>query len=317
MNLLHRSLGQSDLQITPIGIGTAPIGSISTWRIYWGPQDEQQAIRALEVALDLGVNWIDTAPFYGWGRAEELVGKVLRGKRDRVYVFTKCGTLRDKRGEYENLAPESIRQEVEASLRRLQTDYLDLYQFHDPDPLTPMTTSWEAMQQLIREGKVRYAGLSNHPASLMEQAMTIAPITSTQEQYSLLHRSIEHELLPFARQHQIGVLAWSPLASGFLTDDFTLEKLDPADFRRKHPYAQEPAWSKLRSIRQHLQTIAQDHHQTLVSLAMAWVLNTAGITGAMMGIRAEQEARSMMDGASWKLTAQEVQAIDHVLANWP
>ena len=317
MNLTTRTLGQSDLNITPVGIGTAPIGSTSRWRIYWGPQDENQAIRAIEEALDLGVNWIDTAPFYGWGRAEEIVGKALRGKRARVYLFTKCGTLRDERGEYENLTPNSIRREVEASLRRLQTDYIDLYQFHDPDPHTPVATSWEAMQRLIQEGKVRYAGLSNHTVDLMQQAMTVAPITSNQHQYSLLHRSIEHDILPFSKLHHIGVLAWSPLASGFLTDDFRLENLDQEDFRRRHPYAQEPAWSKLRNIRQKLQAIAQDHQQTLVNLAVAWVLNNPSITGAIMGIRNEQEARSMVGGAHWKLTAQEVQVIEHLVADWP
>ncbi len=317
MHLIPRILGQSELRITPVGVGTAPIGSTPNWRIYWGPQDEQQAIRAIEAAVDLGVNWIDTAPFYGWGRAEELVGKALRGKRTSVYLFTKCGTVRDERGEYENLTPQSIRREVEASLRRLQTDYLDLYQFHDPDPLTPMSTSWEAMQQLIREGKVRYAGLSNHSIDLMQQAMAIAPITSNQHQYSLLHRSIEQEILPFSKLHHIGVLAWSPLASGFLTDDFTLEKLDPQDFRQRHPYAQEPAWSRLRAIRTSLQAFAQDHHQTLVNLAIAWVLTNPSITGAIIGIRNEQEARTMMSGADWKLTAQEVQTIEHLVADWP
>lgn len=317
MHLMPRTLGQSDLKITPVGIGTAPIGSTSSWRIYWGPQDEQQAIRAIEAAVDLGVNWIDTAPFYGWGRAEKIVGKAVRGKRASVYLFTKCGTVRDAQGESENLTPQSIRQEVEASLRRLQTDYIDLYQFHDPDPQTPMSTSWEAMQRLIQEGKVRYAGLSNHSTDLMRQAMTIAPITSNQHQYSLLHRSIEGEILPFSQRHHIGVLAWSPLASGFLTDGFALEKLDPEDFRRQHPYAQEPAWSKLKTIRRHLQTMAHDHHQSLVNLALAWVLNHPGITGAIMGIRNEQEARSMVGGAHWKLTDQEVQAIEQLIADWP
>lgn len=317
MRLIPRTLGHSDLQITPVGIGTAPIGSTANWRIYWGPQDEQQAIRAIEAAIDLGVNWIDTAPFYGWGRAEELVGKAVRRKRARVYLFTKCGTVRDEQGEHENLTPESIRREVEASLRRLHTDYIDLYQFHDPDPLTPMSASWEAMQCLIREGKVRYAGLSNHPMDLMQQAMAIAPITSLQHQYSLLHRSIEQEILPFSKLHQMGVLAWSPLASGFLTDDFTLEKLDPQDFRRRHPYAQEPTWSKLRAIRQRLQAFVQEHHQTLVNLAIAWVLNHPSITGAILGIRTEQEARRMLGGGDWALTPQVVQTIEQLVADWP
>ncbi len=225
MNLATRRLGSSDLEITRVGIGTAPIGSTPSWGIYWGPQNESQAIRAIEVALELGVNWIDTAPFYGWGRAEQIVGKALRGKRDSVYIFTKCGTLRDEQGGWrEDLTPASIRREVEASLRNLQTDHIDLYQFHELDPHTPIEESWAAMQTLIQEGKVRCGGLSNHTPDLMERAMTIAPITSNQDQYSMLHRAIERDVLPYSQQHNIGVLAWSPLASGFLTDGFDLPR---------------------------------------------------------------------------------------------
>src|ERR1700730_8199907 len=179
MQLATRKLGQSALEITSVGIGTAPIGSTASWKIYWGPQSESEAIRAIETAIDLGVNWIDTAPFYGWGRAEQLVGKALQGKRDKIYIFTKCGTLRDEQGRArEDLSPTNIRREVESSLRNLQTDYIDLYQFHDPDPHTPIEESWAAMQTLIQEGKVRYAVLSNHTLDLMERAMTVAPITS-------------------------------------------------------------------------------------------------------------------------------------------
>jgi aryl-alcohol dehydrogenase-like predicted oxidoreductase len=172
------------------------------------------------------------------------------------------------------------------------------------------------MQTLLQEGKVRYAGLSNHPTELMQRAVAIAPITSNQHQYSLLHRSIEHTVLPFSEQHQIGMLAWSPLASGFLTDNFALENLDPQDFRRRHPFAQEPALSTLKGIRRQLQTIAQDHQRTLVDLAIAWVLSHPGITGAIMGIRSEQEAMTMADGANWQLTDQEIQAIEQTLELW-
>ncbi len=207
MGLETRRLGQSDLEITRVGIGTAPIGSTPDWRIYWGHQDENAAIRAIEAAIDLGVNWIDTAPFYGWGRAEQIVGKALQGKREKAYIFTKCGTLRDEQGvESENLTPASIRREVEASLRNLRTDYIDLYQFHDPDPHTPIEESWSVMQSLIAEGKVRFGGLSNHTVDLMERALSVASITSNQHQYNILYRGIEHDVLPFSLHHNIGVL---------------------------------------------------------------------------------------------------------------
>lgn len=317
MKLATARLGQSELEITRVGIGTAPIGSTPGWSIYWGLQSEREAMRAIDTALDLGVNWIDTAPFYGWGQAEQIVGKTLRNKRNRAFIFTKCGTLPTSDGRWrEDLSPASIRREVEASLRNLQTDYIDLYQFHDPDPLTPIEESWATMQMLIQEGKVRYAGLSNHTIELMQRAMTVGSITSNQHQYHLLERSIEHDVLPFSRQHGIGVLAWSPRASGFLVDGFDLQSLDSQDFRRRHPYAQEPASTKLLRVRTMLLDIAHKNNKRLIDLTIAWVLRDPTLVGAIIGIRNEQEAREMMDGLDWKLTEHEIQAIEDALAIW-
>ena len=317
MKLETCRLGQSDLEITRIGIGTAPVGSTPDWRIYWGFQDESESIRTIEAALDLGVNWIDTAPFYGWGNAERIVGKALQGKRDKVYIFNKCGTLQNGQGgEMEDLSPSSIRREVETSLRNLKTDYIDLYQFHDPDPNTPIEESWAAMQSLIKEGKVRYGGLSNHTIDLMERAMSVAPVISNQHQYNLLNREIEHDVLPFSQQHGIGVLCWSPLASGFLADGFDLDKLDPNDFRRTRPYAQEPTFTRLKELRAVLQQIAQDHNKTMAQLAIAWVLRQKSVTGAINGIRSPHEAMSMPGCLDWKLTDQELQTIEDALALW-
>jgi aryl-alcohol dehydrogenase-like predicted oxidoreductase len=202
------------------------------------------------------------------------------------------------------------------SLRRLQTDYIDLYQFHDPDPETPIEESWAAMQALIQEGKVRYGGLSNHPVALIERAHTLAPVTSTQENYSLLHRRIERDVLPFSAQHSIGVLAWSPLESGFLTDGFDLDSLDQADFRRRRPFGQEPAASKLKQLRSMLTEIAADHQKTLVDLAIAWVLRQPALRGAIMGIRSQEEARKMAGGVGWQLTAEELHTIEQALERW-
>ena len=317
MQQITRRLGQSDLAITKVGIGTAPIGSTSDWSIYWGPQDEAEAVRAIETAIDLGVNWIDTAPFYGWGRAEQIVGRATRGKRDKVYIFTKCGTLRDERGElYESLKPESIRREVETSLRNLQTDYIDLYQFHDPDPHTPIEESWAALQTLIQEGKVRCGGLSNHPIALMERVLALGSITSNQHQYNLLHREIEHDVLPFSQEHSIGVLCWSPLASGFLVDSFDLDALDPRDFRRTRPFAQEPTYSRLVQLRTTLQSIARGHNRTMRELAIAWILRQPAVTGAIIGIRSAREAEQMLSGCDWIFTDEEIAAIEQALSHW-
>jgi aryl-alcohol dehydrogenase-like predicted oxidoreductase len=317
MQLARARLGHSDLEITRVGVGTAPIGSTPEWRINWGPQDEGDAIRAIQTAVDAGVNWIDTAPFYGWGRAERLVGEALAGRREQVYLFTKCGTMRDDGGGWhDDLSPASIRREIEASLRHLRTDHVDLYQFHDPDPAMPIERSWGTMQELIAEGKVRWGGLSNHPPELVARALTVGPVAALQEQYSLLHREIERDVLPFAERHDVGVLAWSPLASGFLTDGFRLERLDPQDFRRRHPFAQEPAYARLVRVRAGLSAIASARGRTLAELAIAWVLRMPALTGAIMGIRNAHEARAMTAALDWRLSDEEVRAIEQVLTGW-
>jgi aryl-alcohol dehydrogenase-like predicted oxidoreductase len=317
MTLQTRTLGRSDLRITPVGIGTAPIGSSPAWRIYWGPQDARETIHAIQAALDLGVNWIDTAPFYGWGRAEELIGQAVQRKRDQVLLFTKCGTLPDGHGGWvECLTPASIRQEVAASLRRLQTDYIDLLQLHDPDPRTPIEDSWHEVQRLIQAGTVRYAGLSNHAPDLMARAERLAPIIAIQHQYNLLHHAVETDVLPYALRHAIGFLAWSPLASGFLTDSFDPATLDPQDFRRQHPYAETQTYGKLATLRATLQRIAVARGKTLVDLALAWLLTRPGVTAAIVGIRSTREAAAMLGSLDWQLTDEELTLIQQAIAGW-
>jgi aryl-alcohol dehydrogenase-like predicted oxidoreductase len=278
-----RRLGTSDLEITPVGVGTAPIGSRpGEWWVNWGTQDEGDAIRAIHAALDAGVNWIDTAPFYGWGRAEEIVGRALRG-RDDALVFTKCGTFRRENGDDTmDLRPESIRADVEASLRRLGRDRVDLLQPHDRDPRVPVEETWGAVLELVAEGKVRHGGLSNHRADEIERALAVGPVASLQHQYSYLARDVEEEILPLARARRLGVIVWAPLASGFLTDEFDVEALEPGDFRRTHAFAQldlDSARSELRAL-----------GGTATAGALRWVLSNSAVTGAIVGVRNEQEA---------------------------
>jgi aryl-alcohol dehydrogenase-like predicted oxidoreductase len=314
MNVSKRRLGNSELSITPVGIGTAPIGSTPDWSIYWGPQDERDAIRAIDTAIDLGINWIDTAPFYGWGRAEQLVGKAIQKKREKVYLFTKCGTLRTGDGSwYESLQPGSIKQEIEVSLRNLRTDRIDLYQFHDPDPRTPIEESLAAVQQLIQEGKVRYAGLSNHPCELIQRAAAAAEVVSIQCQYNMFERSIEKDILPCSSELGIGLLAWSPLASGFLADDFELDTLHPDDFRRQRPLGQLPLFTHVQKVRGVVQSIAQAHNKRMVDVAIAWILQHNSVTAAIVGIRNEKEAREMLGGAMWQLPEPELKRLDEIL----
>jgi aryl-alcohol dehydrogenase-like predicted oxidoreductase len=293
----------ADMQITAVGVGTAPIGSGRDWPVWWGPQDEGESIRTVHAALDLGVNWIDTAPFYGWGRAEEVVGRALRG-RDDVLVFTKCGTLPDsERGDRMDLSPEAIRADVDASLRRLQRDHVDLLQLHDVDRNTPIEDSWGEVQRLIEEGKVRHGGVSNHPAADVERALAVGPVGALQYQYSLLHRDPEEDILPLAVEHGIGLLAWSPLASGFLADDFDLADLVPDDFRHAHPFAE----LDLAPLRTRLAEVGGRQGRSAAQVAIAWVLRHRGVAGAIVGVRTPGEAEQLPGALG--LAPEELEAL--------
>jgi aryl-alcohol dehydrogenase-like predicted oxidoreductase len=283
----RRRLGPSDMEISRVGIGTAPIGSRpGEWWVNWGPQDDGDSVRAIHAAVDGGVNWVDTAPFYGWGHAEEVVGGALMG-RDGVLVFTKCGTLRrDDGDDYMDLSPGSIRRDCEQSLRRLRRERIDLLQFHDPDPKVPIEESWGALQELVAEGKVRHGGLSNHRPDLVERALAVGPVAALQFEYSALARAHEEDLLPYALDQGLGVIVWAPLASGFLTDGFALDVLAEDDFRRTHPFAEldlAPTHEKLR--RRGGGSVTQG--------ALDFVLSHPAVTGAIVGVRNEREGRDL------------------------
>jgi len=282
-----RRLGPSELEISRVGVGTAPIGSRpGEWWVNWGPQDDGDSVRAIHAALDGEVNWIDTAPFYGWGHAEEIVGHALAG-REGVFVFTKCGTLRrDDGDDYMDLSPESIRRGCEESLRRLGRERIDLLQFHDPDRNVPIEESWGALQELVAEGKVRHGGLSNHPPELVERALAVGPVAALQFQYSALARAPEDDLLPYALDRGLGVIVWSPLASGFLTDDFSLDALAEDDFRRTHPFAEQDLASTHEELRAR-------GGGSVTRGALDFVLSHRGVTGAIVGVRNEREGRDL------------------------
>jgi len=284
----RRRFGPSGLEITPVGIGTAPIGSLpGTWWVDWGPQDEPDAIRAVHAALDGGVNWIDTAPFYGWGRAEEIVGKAIRG-RDDVLVFTKCGTMRGGDGaDFMDLRPAAVRSDVEGSLRRLGVERLDLLQLHDRDPRVPIEETWGTVLELVAEGKVRHGGISNHRAEEVVRALAVGPVAGLQHEYSALSRQIEEGILPLAVERGLGVIVWAPLASGFLTDGFSVDTLTPGDFRRTHPFAE----LDLGVLRE---TLSRDGG-SVVGGALRWVLANPAVTGAIVGVRDEREGRQLAD----------------------
>lgn len=312
-----RQLGETDMRITPIGFGSWAIGG-NNWAVGWGPQDDQQAIDAMKRALDLGMNWIDTAAVYGLGHSEELVGRAIKGRDERPYVFTKCSRLWDDKGNpYSNLKADSIRREAEASLKRLQVDAIDLYQMHWPEPERDLEEGWTAMAQLKEEGKVRYIGVSNFTVAQMRRAMRIAPIDSLQPPYSLLRRETERELLPFCAENNIGVIVYSPMESGLLTGSMTRERvagLPEDDWRKRSERFQEPQLSRNLALVEKLNEIGFKHNLSPGIVAIAWTLRQPAVTAAIVGARSPAQIESLLPAAEFRLSDTELAEIDEFLA---
>ena len=308
-----KQLGNSDLFITPIGFGAWAIGG-SGWEFAWGNQDDRDSIAAIREALDAGINWIDTAAVYGLGHSEEVVARALEGVRDRPYVFTKCSMIWDQRRQIgHSLKADSIRRECEASLLRLRVDAIDLYQIHWPNPEEDIEEGWAAMAALQRQGKVRYIGVSNFNVDQMKQAQAIAPITSLQPRYSLLHREIEEAILPFTAQENIGVLAYSPMASGLLTGAMTAERIAglPADdWRKGHHDFREPQLSRNLKLVRLLRAIGKHHGRSPGEVAVAWVLRDPSVTGAIVGARRPDQVRGVVGAAEFRLSPRESTEIE-------
>ncbi len=273
------------------GLGSAPMGGPG-WQLDWGPSDLEESLGAVRAAVAAGVGWIDTAPFYGWGRAEEIIGTALQGMAARPVVLTKCGDVRGPDGRaYDDHRPTVIRADVRASLRRLRCPVIDVLQLHDPDPVIPIEESWQTICDLIDEGTVRAGGLSNHPVELMDRAQAVGPVRVVQHQYSLLHRVPETDgVLAWCQQHQVPFLAWSPLASGFLADGFELAALTAGDLRRRLRWA-DPATLDLAALRRNLAAVAADAGMSMTALAAGWVLACGA--QPIIGARTPAEARQV------------------------
>jgi aryl-alcohol dehydrogenase-like predicted oxidoreductase len=260
-----KQLGNSDLYITPVGYGAWAIGG-GGWEFGWGSQDDQDSIAAIHRALDLGINWIDTAAIYGLGHSEEVVAKALKGRSDRPYIFTKCSLIWNEKGEIgRSMKATSIRREVEASLHRLQIDVIDLYQIHWPVSDEEIEEGWGTLAELKAEGKVRYIGVSNFNVAQMRRALAIAPITSLQPPYSLIKRDVEDEILPFCQEQHIGVIVYAPMQSGLLTGAMTPERvatMPENDWRKRNPEFQEPRLSRNLKLVELLQQIGQKHRRS-------------------------------------------------------
>ena len=307
-----KPLGNSDLSITPIGFGAWAIGG-SGWEFGWGEQDDKASIAAIHRALELGVNWIDTAAVYGMGHSEEVAALALRTwAGPRPYVFTKCGLRWDEQGYvHRNLNADSIRRECEDSLRRLNVDVIDLYQIHWPTE--DLEEGVGAVTQLQEEGKIRWIGLSNFNVDEMRRAERIAPITSLQPPYSLLRREVEQEILPYCRSGGIGVIVYSPMASGLLTGAMTRQraaKLPDSDWRSRDIEFQEPRLSKNLALVERLREVGQRHGRPPGQVAVAWTLQNPAVTGAIVGARSAKQVEGIVGAASLDLTDDEIAEIE-------
>ncbi len=315
-----RKLGNSDLNITPVGFGAWAVGGAG-YDFGWGPQEDAESIAAIHRALELGVNWIDTAAVYGIGHSEEVVARALKEwKGERPYVFTKCAMRWDAKGKVTKVhKADSIREECEDSLRRLQVDAIDLYQIHwPPDDNGPsLEESWQVMADLQQQGKVRWIGVSNYDVPQMKRLETIAPVTSDQPPYSMLRRKIEAEILPYAEQQSIGIIVYSPMLSGMLTGAMTHERaanLPADDWRRNNPEFREPKLSKNLELVERLRAIGNRYGRTPGEVAIAWTLRRPVVTGAIVGARNAQQAEGVMRAGELKLTAQDLAEIEGTAA---
>lgn len=312
-----KQLGNSDLFITPIGFGAWAIGG-GGWEFAWGAQDDRDSIAAIQEALDAGINWIDTAAVYGLGHSEEVVARALEGMNNRPYVFTKCSMVWNEHREISHsLKAASIRRECEASLRRLRLETIDLYQIHWPEPDPDIEEGWATLAALKEEGKVRHIGVSNFNVAQMKRAQAIAPITSLQPRYSLLHREIEQAILPFAARQNIGVIAYSPMASGLLTGAMTRERiaaLSADDWRKHHSDFQEPQLSRNLKLVRLLRAIGRLDGRTPAEVAVAWVLHNPAVTGAIVGARRPGQVRDVAGAAEFRLSPREAAEVEAFFA---
>ncbi len=307
-----RILGRNGPELTVIGFGAWAIGG--PWEYGWGKVDDKESIKAIHRGLDLGINWIDTAAVYGLGHSEEVVAEALRGIRNEVFLATKCGMVWDQRGTVtRNLRPQSIRKEIEDSLRRLQTDHIDLYQFHWPENDTPVEDSWKVMAELVKEGKVRFIGVCNFSVELLDRCRTIAPVQSLQPPYHMLRRDFEKELLPYCTRHTIGVVAYSPMGSGLLTGKFDVDKLANDDWRRKDAQFNEDGRKKASILLSKIKPIADRHGMSLGELAVAWVLRNENVTAAIVGARKPWQIEEIAGAVNVGLTSSDIASIDSLL----
>lgn len=315
-----RKFGTTGMEITPIGFGSWAIGG-ENWSHGWGPQDNNKAVEAIERALELGINWIDTAAVYGLGHSEKLVAKALEGIAEKPYIFTKCSLVWDSERNISNsLKRDSIWRECESSLMRLKTDSIDLFQIHWPSPDEDIEEGWRAMAELKEEGLVKHIGVSNFNAEQMKRAQSIEPVESLQPPYSMLRRGIEQEILPFCMEHDIGVIVYSPMLCGMLSGAMTRERalnLPESDWRRNNKEFQEPRLGHNLELVELLRTIGKKHGASPGEVAVAWTLHHPGVTAAIVGGRSAEQVEGTIGAAKLRLAREETDAVEECLEAMP
>jgi len=307
-------LGQTGLEITRVGFGAWAIGG-GGWEFGWGPQDDDESIAAIHHALEQGINWIDTAAAYGFGRSERIVGRALEGVAERPYVFTKCSLVEGPgRTVVHSLKRDSILREAHDSLNRLGVDAIDLYQIHWPVPVENIEEGWAALAELREQGLVRHIGVSNFHVDQLRRVQQIAPVETLQPQYSLIEREVEQEILPFAEREGIGVIVYSPMGSGMLSGGMTRERLEqlPEDDWRKHDARfNEPQLSRNLNLVERLKAVADRHDTTPGAVAVAWTLHNPAVDGAIVGFRRPDQVAPILTAANLELTAEDVDELQH------
>jgi len=309
-----RTLGQSDLHLTPIGFGAWAIGG-GDWEFAWGAQDDEESIQTIHRALELGINWIDTAAIYGLGHSEEVVAKALKQSKTKPYIFTKC-SMRwnlESRTIYRSLKDGSVQEEIENSLKRLDIPSIDLYQIHWPNPEEEIEEGWEALARFREQGLVRYIGVSNFNVAQIKRAQKIAPVTSLQPPYSLVNPKVEDEILPFCKENNIGVINYSPMASGLLTGKMTAERvaaMPQDDWRKRSPNFNSPKLDKNLELAELLREIGKPHGVEPGVVAIAWTLHNPAITAAIVGARRPDQVDGILPAATFRLTQQEFDQIE-------
>ena len=305
-------LGATGIEISRVGFGAWAIGGTGWWHA-WGPQDDEQSIAAIHRAVELGVNWVDTAPIYGLGHSERVVGRALQGLNPRPYVFTKASLLvGDDGGVAHNLKRDSLLREIDASLARLQLDVIDVYQVHWPDPDEDVEEAWTTFAEIKDQGLVRHIGVSNFDVAQLRRAQAIAPVETLQPPYSLIERSIEDEILPFAQQENIGVVCYSPMASGLLSGAMTRERIEALpenDWRKHDPRFQEPELSRHLAIVERLRAVAERHGTTPGAVAVAWTLNHPAVHGSIVGFRRPGQVEPLLAAAGLELSEDDLATI--------